>query len=385
MDNEFVSLIKDLKALSQNKIAYFKKLNKPVMGWCNTYVPEEIIMAAGFLPYRVMGAPVSLSASKAYMSGNICSSIQSILECELNGEYDFMDGMIIGASTEATKRLYDAWLRYAKTPFCHFFDIPKYINESAIIHYSQSIYLLIEEIQNKFKIKINDAAIKNAILICNKTRKLLTDLNDLRKIDNPPITSQQFLDICKLSMICDKNDFNGSLEKNIGKIKNGDNMKNKKYRILITGSFQDQPWLLDIIEQRNAMVVCEDLCTRLRYFSGLANADTDPIKSIADRYLNIKPASANLVSFDQRTGYLLRLIKDFRIDGVVYYILKFDDPYLFEFPDMKSYLDAQQVPVLRIETEHNTSAIGQISTRIQAFIETLKLSKLRGVNASIAR
>lgn len=383
MDNgkkEISSLVREAVALSRGK-----KLKKPAVGWCSTYVPEEIIMAAGFLPYRVMGAPIPLSASKAYMSGNICSSIQSILECELNGEYDFLDGMIIGASTEATKRLYDAWLRYAKTPFCHFFDIPKFINENATTHYAQSVCLLIEELQNKFKVKVTDLALKNAILVCNKTRELLIALNDLRKTDNPPISSQQFLEICKLSMTCDKNDFNNSFEKIATKIKTGDKGKNKKYRILITGSFQDQPWLLDIIEQRNAMVVCEDLCTRLRYFSGLVKANIDPIKGIADRYLNIKPPSANLVSFDQRATYLLHLIKDFRIDGVVYYVLKFDDPYLFEFPDMKDFLDANQVPVLRIETEHNTSAIGQISTRIQAFIETLKFAKLRGINVSTAK
>jgi len=319
------------------------------------------------------------------MSGNICSSIQSILECELNGEYGFLEGMIIGASTEATKRLYDAWLRYAKTSFCHFFDIPKFINENATTHYTQSVYLLIEEIEKKFKVKISDAAIKDAISICNKTRKLLTGLNDLRKSDNPPITSQQFLEICKLAMTCNKSDFNNLLEKLIRKIELNDKKKSKKYRILITGSFQDQSWLLNIIEQRNAIVVCEDLCTRLRYFSGLVNPDSDLIKNIAERYLKAKLASANLVSFDQRASYLLRLVNDFRVDGVIYYILKFDDPYLFEFPDMKNFLDMQQVPILRIETEHNTSAIGQVTTRIQAFVETLKLAKLRKTNAYLAK
>jgi benzoyl-CoA reductase/2-hydroxyglutaryl-CoA dehydratase subunit BcrC/BadD/HgdB len=61
----------------------------------------------------------------------------------------------------------------------------------------------------------------------------------------------------------------------------------------------------------------------------------------------------------------------------MYYVLKFDDPYLFEFPDIKEILAFHNIPVLRVETEHNTSAMGQIMTRIQAFIETLKLTKSR--------
>ncbi|NQT22578.1 MAG: 2-hydroxyacyl-CoA dehydratase, partial [Candidatus Omnitrophica bacterium] len=376
------SLIDELTALSQDRNAYFKNLHKPVIGWCNTYVPEEIIMAAGFIPYRVMDMSKSLSASKAYLSGNMCSSVQNILECALSGNYKFLSGMIIGTSTDATKRLYDAWIRYVSTPFNHLFDIPKFIDENAKTHYTQSVCLLVEEIEKHFKIKITNLAIEEAISICNKTRKLLCDLNNLRKVDNPPITSQQFLKICKFAVTIDKKDFNDSLKKIVYQIKPNEKEKEKDFRILLTGSFQDQSWLLDIVEQENAMVVCEDLCTRLRYFSGLVIKGPDLISNIAERYLSAKPASASLISLDKRSRYLLELIKEFRIDGVIYYILKFDDPYLFEFPDMKDFLDTQKIPVLRIEAEHNTSAMGQIETRVQAFTETLSFRK---ANASFAK
>ncbi|MFH1338323.1 MAG: 2-hydroxyacyl-CoA dehydratase [Candidatus Omnitrophota bacterium] len=353
-------------------------LNKkfPIMGWCNTYVPEEIIIAAGFLPYRVMGAPISLSLSKTYLSGNLCGSVQSILECALRGDYNFLDGMIIGASTDATKRLYDAWIRYINTQFCHLFDIPKFINDDANTHYMESIHSLIEEFEKHFKIKVSNSDIKEAISICNKTRKFLTELNNLRKMDNPSISSQQFLEVCKLAMVSNKIDFNDSLETLLSQIKPGKEDR-QGLRILLTGSFQDQPWLLDIIEEKGGIVVCEDFCTRLRYFTGSVDEDTDLIRAIARRYLKVKPASASLVSIDQRADYLLKLIREFNIDGVIYYILKFDDPYLFEFPDMKETLTSHNIPVLRIETEHNTSAMGQIMTRVQAFIETLKLAKSR--------
>lgn len=386
------TLAVDNKTLIDNFIKEQSKQNKrllsnktsPIIGWVNSYVPEEIIIAAGFLPYRIMGAPIALNLSKTYLSGNLCSSVQSILECVLKGDYKFLDGMIIGASTDATKRLYDVWTRYASTPFCHLFDIPKFINENAIIHYAESVHSLIEEIEKYFKIKISNSAIKEAILICNKTRKFLSDLNNLRKMDNPPVTSQQFLEICKLAVASEKKKFNNSLEMLLKQLKPEEREK-QYFRILLTGSFQDQPWLLNIIEERGARVVCEDLCTRLRYFSGLIEKDGSPIENIAKRYIEIKPASANLVSLDQRINHILQLIKEFRIDGVVYYILKFDDPYLFEFPDMREALVSNNIPVLCIETEHNTSAMGQIMTRVQAFMETLKLAKSRGKAAQIMK
>ncbi|MFC1808098.1 2-hydroxyacyl-CoA dehydratase subunit D [Candidatus Omnitrophota bacterium] len=351
----------------------------PIMGWCSTYVPEEILMAAGFLPYRVMGAPVSLSLSKSYLAGNLCPSIQSILECALKGDYGFLDGIVIGGMTDATKRLYDAWKQYGNTPFCHIFHIPKLINDAAIWHYKESIFLLIEYLQDHFKIKINDSDIADAISVCNKTRQLLTDLNDLRRDENPPISSQQMLEVSRLAMISDKKIYNIALEALLKKI-TLDSSPNPGFRVLLTGSFQDQSWFLDIIESTGAKVVCEDMCTRLRYFSGLVDDNTDLIDSISKRYINSKPPSASLVSLEQRSKHILKLIDEFNVDAVIYYIIKFDDPYLFEFPDMKEILVSHDIPVLRIETEHNTNAMGQVSTRIEAFIETLKHFKPVRVN-----
>jgi len=373
-----------IKEEKEKNNKFLQNKSIPIIGWTNTYVPEEIIMAAGFLSYRVMGAPIPLHLSKAYLSGNLCSSVQSMLECALNGDYNFLDGIVIGASTDATKRLYDAWIRYIETPFCNLFDIPKLVNESTIIHYIESLNQLIQDMEGYFKTKINKSRIKEAVLVCNKTRVLLYRLNELRKANVSPITSQQFLEICKLAATRPKAEFNNALESLLGQIKTEDK-EGSKFRILLTGSFQDQAWLLDIIDQAGATVVCEDFCTRLRYFSGTVESDKDVIKAIAKRYMCAKPASASLVSLDERTDYMLKLTKDFKVDGIIYYILKFDDPYLFEFPDLKEVLLSNKIPVLRIETEHNTSALGQIMTRIQAFTETLKLARSRRARMAMSK
>ena len=377
VQNEY--LIKEfIKTVKKRNEQFLKNKTSPIIGWCNTYVPEEIILAFGITPYRIMGAPTSISLSKAYLCGNISGNVQSLLECALRGDYKFLDGMIIGASTDATKKLFDAWLRYAGTPFNHLFDIPKFIYEGVYKHYRESINSLVEEIEAHFGNKITESSLKEAILVCNKTRVLLTALSNLRKDNNPPISSLEMLEICKLAMVSDKRFFNTELESLLAKIKITD-IKNSAYRILLTGSFQDQPWLLESIEENNALVVCEDLCTGLRYYTGLVDEDVEPIEAITKRYIEKKPPSATLVSIDQRADFIFKLINEFKIDGVVYHILKFDDPYLFEFPDMKEFLESKFIPMLRIETEYTTSTMGQVKTRLQAFIETLKFTKYRKI------
>lgn len=371
-----------IKEQQEENERFLSNKTKPIIGWTNTYIPEEIIMAAGFLSYRIMGAPISLSQSKSYLSGNISSHVQSMLECALRGDYKFIDGVVIGASTDATKRLYDAWIRYAGASFNHLFDIPKIFGENALIHYKESIKALIEDIEKHFKVKINEQSLRNAISVCNETRRLLLQLNNLRKETNPSILATQMLEICKLAMSSDKASFNKELQTLLGQLGLSREKEEHQYRILLTGSFEDQDWLLNAVEEAGGSIVCEDTCTRLRYFYGLVDKDTEPTSAIAKRYMEYKIPSAGLVSFERRSETILRLVNEFKIDAVIYYILKFDDPYLFEFPEMKDFFDNNGIPVLRIETEHNTSAIGQINTRLQAFMETLKLRSLKKAKAN---
>ena len=147
----------------------------------------------------------------------------------------------------------------------------------------------------------------------------------------------------------------------------------RKPRLLLMGSFQDNPTLADIIEETGGILVCEDMSTRLSYFKGLVNtAVEDPLFAIAQRYLT-KPPDARMLDLNRRFEYIDSLIKEFKVDGVIYYALKFDDSYLFEFPEIRAWLQSKGVPVLFLESDHRFATIGQFKTRIQAFLETLAL------------
>lgn len=370
-----VALIENFtKKLSGRSKILLSEKPSPIMGWFSTYVPEEIIYAAGFLPYRIMGEPVALGRAKACLQGNLNPFVQSTLECALEGKYTFIDGIIIGNADDATRRLYDAWKIYVKTPFTYLLDIPKNNNEESIERFTVELSYLKKAIEKHFRINISNDSIRQAINMLNATRKLLQSLNNLRKNDTLPITSNQFLEIVTLSVAADKDFFNQQLGLLLTQINISIDMpKVDKPRILITGSFQNQPWLSQLIEDAGGIVVCEDLCTRIRYFQELVDTSIeDPIHALSKRYLN-KPPGARMVDLNRRFRYINSLIDDFRIDGVVYYALKFDDPYLFEFPALLEMLQKRKTPIIFIESDHRQGAIGQIKTRVQAFLEILNL------------
>ena len=370
MNLSIIDLIKDINGQSKK---YLKTQN--YIGWKCTYVPEEIIMAAGFIPYRIMGANIGINKAKSYLQGNLNPYTQSCLECALKGDYDFLKGVIIGNSDDASRRLFDVWQKYLKNAFVYLLDIPKSTGEDAIERYKLEIENLIRQLEKKFEIKITDASLRKSARIINETRNILNSLNEVRKKDSSFVKSSEFLEIMKLAMTQPKELFNKSfslaLKEAVSKEKNI-NAKSGP-RILLTGSFQDQGWLTDIIEELGGSVVCEDICTRVRYFADNVDEESDDILSaISKRYIQ-KPPCARMVDLDKRLKHIYNLLKEFNINGVIYYLLKFDDPYLFEFPEVKQSLRNNEIPVLLIESDHCLGAKEQIKTRIQAFLETLSI------------
>ena len=376
--------MKEIKKVLQDFIEKVKSLqekdkkDRRFLGLTSSYVPEEIIVAAGMVPFRITGSTYPLSLSKTYFSGNISSFAQSCLEGALRKEYDFLEGVVIGGETDAIKRLYDAWLHFVtKNDHVYLFDIPKLITGDALLHYRESIISLKQRIEKDFDLSIDDKKLFEAIALCNDTRSMLNKLNSLRKSGIAIIDSIQILEICQLGISGDKNTFNTELKALLGQLEDKIDYKNvtgaTQPRLLMTGSFQGGRELLSIIQKSGGNLVCEDLDNRIGYFRTEVPSNNDPLLAIAIGYME-KPPSASVVDFQKRADYLLSLIKEFNIKGVIYHVLKFDDPYLFEFPDIKESFSKNKIPVVRIETEVGRMAEGQIKTRIEAFIDTLSLS-----------
>jgi benzoyl-CoA reductase subunit C len=124
-------------------------------------------------------------------------------------------------------------------------------------------------------------------------------------------------------------------------------------------------------------VVADDLCPGAREFWADVEVTADPIDGIAERYLRkincgrtFRQMEGSYDDYlEERFGHIGRFIKEFKVDGVVLYIYKYCDPYGFDVPPMKSYIESVGVPVLYLEDEYSMSTIGRLRTRIQAFLE----------------
>lgn len=368
----------------QYKERTLESIKTSIMGWMCTYTPIEIMIAGGFYPYRIL-PHTDPSLANAYLDSNFCPYVRSCLGEVMNEKPVHIENLVIANSCDAMRRLYDSCRHYTRASFVYLLDLPRNDSVNAIQYYQHNLQFLIDELEEKFKIKISEDLLYEAILICNKTRRLLSELSDLHLKGKISLSAVEFLQIVKGSMIFPQEEYNVLLEeflKNLkkeGSILLGDSRIENKPKILITGTVMDDLDIAKVIEDYGGKVVFTDMCTGNRYFqsqieiSEMKQISDDPLRLVAEYYLNKIPCP-RMMNLEKRWEYLLKTIKDYQVRGVIFYNLKFCDTSMFELPLIREKLQKYKIPSLCLEGEFASGSSGGMKTRIQAFLEVLEFA-----------
>ncbi|MDM8001016.1 MAG: 2-hydroxyacyl-CoA dehydratase family protein [Dehalococcoidia bacterium] len=352
-----------------------KSRGQKVMGWVCTYVPEELLDAAGVLPVRISGyaKETDLQDGTAYFYVNNCSFARSCLQLGLRGEYDYLDGFVAGSTCDAARRLFDLWRHYVPLPFSRIITVPRKYSEKALDLYFAQVIQLKKDIERHLGIEITSQALMRSIALHNESRALLRALNDLRKLDEPPIDGAQTTEVLNASSRMPKEAFNDCLKVLLRELE-GSKLRHKgKARIMVAGSALNNAEFIQSIERIGGLVVTDELCTGTRYwYDPVSFTDsTDPLKAIARRYLNNFPC-ARMYPSEERFRSVLRLVREFRVDGVISQTIRYCSPYSNDLPLLSDVLNRNGLPMLSLDVEYGTSGSGQILTRVQAFLEMLE-------------
>lgn len=355
-----------------------KRQRKKVFGWLCTYVPEEIIHAAGALPVRITGYPqeMELEDGNAYLYINNCSFSRSCLQMGIRGEYDFLEGMVAGSTCDGARRLFDLWQYYIKTPFYHILTVPRKYTQRAHDLYHYQVVQFKQHLEEFLGVQITDEQLRHSIEVYNEARALLKSLYELRKRDEPPITGAETMEVLNASFRMPKELFNEWLRKLLDELASSGNTHKGRARLMVVGSVMNNPEFIKSIEAQRGLVVTDELCTSTRYWSDPVVLDEDKtlLEAISRRYLNNFPC-ARMVPSDERFNRILNLVRDFKVDGVISQIIRYCVPYAHDLPLLTGRLKAQGIPTLALDVEYGTSGSGQIQTRVQAFLEMLEARK----------
>ena len=357
------------------QILEHKSQGKQVFGWLCTYVPEEVIHAAGILPVRITGysQEMELEDGNAYLYINNCSFSRSCLQMGIRGEYDFLDGVVGGSTCDGARRLFDVWRYYIKTPFHHVLTVPRKYTQRAHDLYHHQVMQFKQHLEEFLGIQITDEQLCQSTEVYNEARALLKSLYDLRKLRNPPITGAETMEVLNASFRMPKELFNSYLRQLLDELAASSRSHKYRARLMVVGSVMNNPEFIKAIEAQEGLVVTDELCTSTRYWSDPVVLDSDktPLEAISRRYLNNFPC-ARMVPSDERFNRVIDLARDFKVEGVISQIIRYCVPYAHDLPLLIDRLKAQGIPTLALDVEYGTSGSGQIQTRVQAFLEMLE-------------
>lgn len=356
-------------------IKAWKERGGKVVAWTCTYVPEEVIWAAGLLPVRMTGDSheLELEDANAYLYINTCSFQRACLQLTLDQKYDFLDGYVSAATCDGSRRLADVWRNYVThIPLIYVLTVPRKTTERAHQLYLSEVKEMKQKIEEAFNVKITDDALRNAIKLYNHTRELLKQLYEMRKKDNPPITGAETLEIINAGFRMPRDEYNQLLEELIKEVNVSKREVKGKVRLLISGSPLNNPDFIATIENEGGLVVADELCMGTRYWWDSVDEKSypEPLEAISRRYLNNFPC-ARMVPCDDRFNRIIAMTKDYKIDGMVAEIIRYCVPYAHDEPMLRERLEHIGIPVLELDLEYGVSGSGQIRTRAQAFIEML--------------
>lgn len=359
-------------------IRYWKEQGKLVMGWVCTYTPEELIYAAGILPVRITGGdePQSLELANSYLYPTTCSTVRCYIQMALDGKYDFLDGFIMGGTCDHIRRLYDVWQHQQFTKFNHLIRVPGIINQTAEEYFMEEMADLRRELEKFTGRAITDESLREAITIYNRTRILLRELNDMCKLDNPPMTGAEILEVVNAANVMPRNSYTEILADLVAEVRELVGKREEtmdKPRIMIYGSEINNYHLLEFLEQQGCTIVVQDTCTGYRYWCDLLEEDSgqDPLLSIAKGYFNHFPCS-RMFPRRIRLDRVAQLTQEYRVDGLVSEYVRYCTPIGWERPLIRDQFEMAGIPVMQLELEYGTVGTAPVKTRIRAFVEMLE-------------
>jgi len=355
-----------------------KERGDRIFGWLCTYTPEEIIHAAGILPVRIVGysQETELDDGTAYLYVNTCSFSRSCFQLAIRGEYDFLDGVVGGSTCDGVRRLFDIWRHYIGTPFHHVLNVPRKYTEKAHQLYLQEIQKFTRQLEEWLGSEISDGALLSSIELYNESRRLLRELYDLRKLDKPPITGAEILEVMNASFRMPKETFNEWMKDLLAEVQASGNAHTGRSRLMVVGSVLTNADFIKAIEDIGGLVVTDELCTGTRYWGDpvVLDGERPLLESISRRYLNNYPC-ARMYPSDERFNRIIEAARDFKVDGIISQTIRYCVPYCHDLPLLTERLKVEGIPILALDVEYGTSGSGQIQTRVQAFLEMLEARK----------
>jgi len=360
-----------------------KEQGRKIIGSYCVFVPEEIVLAANAtLIGLCSGADFATEEVEQFLPRNTCALIKSSFGFKLGKVCPYLESadLVVGENTcDGKKKAYETLNDLVKNLYV--MDLPQVKSNQGRKLLKSEYYRFKTEVENLTGKTITTDALKKGIQIVNNKRKAIHRLSNLRRSNPSPISGLDALLTNQVFFYDNPERFTDSVNKICDELEQRIKQKIGVFpestpRILLSGCPMAVPnWKLPwIIESSGAVIVGEESCVGERGVRNLTNDSANTVdelmEAIIDRYFKID--CALFTPNPDRLNHIKEMVEAYTVDGVIHYGLQFCQPYIMESIPVEKVLEKNSIPILRVETDYSMEDVGQLKTRIEAFIEQLK-------------
>jgi benzoyl-CoA reductase/2-hydroxyglutaryl-CoA dehydratase subunit BcrC/BadD/HgdB len=374
-------VMSEVHGLRIKELDDFRKSGGKVVGTYCLYVPEEIIRAAGGWSVGICaGAEWAYDQVEQILPRNTCALIKSMMGFKLGKVCPYLEesDLLIGETTcDGKKKAYE---ELGKLQNLYVMELPQMKRAKDVAFWRSELVDLVAKLEELTGKKVTAESLAASIKEVNDKRRALQRVNAARAADPAPISGLDALLAVQVAFYDDVPRFTQMMNALADELEKraadgvGVAPKGAK-RVLITGTPMALPnWKLhQIVEKAGGVVVGEEMCTGSRYYEKLVDEDATTLDEMLDdlaaKYMDINCAC--FTPNDARLDDVVRMARDLRADGVIDYSLQFCGCYQIESTSVQKTVRDAGLPVLGIETDYSAEDVGQLSTRVEAFLEML--------------
>lgn len=369
------------------KVKELKDKGENICGAFCQYTPSEIIYAAGLYQVALCGrSPDPIKTAETRLPANLCPLIKASYghALEESCPYAYFSDVVVGETTcDGKKKMYELLGELKPMQVIHLPNVPDY--ERSLEMWTEEIRAFAKGLEEKFNVTITDDMLNESIEWCNKERIQAARIYELGKYDPPAITGTKMNDIMegeqymfdreakynKINEIldqCEKNWHDGIYPYE---------PDSNRPRLIVSGGGYGgvSAKTINVMEELGGAIVCYEGCCGISSRRRLVDEDRsrDPYVRIAEKYIEVPCAvvSPNYRRMDQ----VRETIKEWHADGYVSITLHSCNPFAIETENIRRVCEEMDIPLLHIETDFYPGDAGQIRTRIEAFLEMIRMGK----------
>jgi benzoyl-CoA reductase/2-hydroxyglutaryl-CoA dehydratase subunit BcrC/BadD/HgdB len=330
----------------------------------------------------------SLDIATYYMSPFLCGYSKALLERGIEGGYNFLNAIMASESCSEMNRALEHFEVLKLVPndkfFVSFMDVPFKVEPHTIKHYvKQARVKVLDRLSEVYGVDTSDEALIKAVEEHNEVCRLMKEIGDYRKEENPRITGYEYHILSLVTYCCPKYLILDKLRETAEELKTRvpDEKKNYRAKIVVVGSEMDDPEFTKLIEESGALVVADRYCfgtmpgrEEIKLVEG-----EDVLTQICTHYMKTCqcPRYMSREKVHGRREFVNQLVKEYHADGVLYEQLKFCEYWGYERALASKIMNEDyNVPAASVDRQYTASASGQLRTRVQAFVESLEIKKI---------